>query len=420
MMAGDRLAAPGLTSGMRLDNGHVLGAVAVVAPAVGVFAPLALAPLLAVAAVAAVAVARLRGDSWSAFPGACAVLLGVTVLWSLISLLWAPEPRFAAAKLGELALLFAAGVVVLGVAMSLDRAQRRRVERLLIIGFALALALLCIELVAGYPIRYLERTDWPGVQHLKSSFDRGATVLAVLVWPAARALWRRSNLAAVGLWIATAALVTSLSSATAKLALLLGIAVFVAGRATPRATAAILGGVLAVAIVVSPLLAARIPSLDILDLNWPFNTTAGTTGKSAIMSGKHRLLIWRFTADRIAEKPLFGWGFNASRWLPGGNAIVMDQENALPLHPHNVALQWWVELGLPGALLAATLALLAAGAIRRIDDPHGAASGAALLTSAATIAALSFGTWQSWWIAALALAAAFHTATVRCETTPAA
>ena len=32
----------------------------------------------------------------------------------------------------------------------------------------------------------------------------------------------------------------------------------------------------------------------------------------------HRLLIWDFTLNRIAERPLFGWGLDTSRAIPGG------------------------------------------------------------------------------------------------------
>ena len=401
---------------MRLDNGHVLGATALIAPAIGVFAPLALAPLAVIAALAAVAVARLRDGAWPSVPRALAVLLAAVIVWSAVSIAWAPSPRLAAAKLGELALLFAAFLVVIGIGMALERMQRVRVERLLVIGCVLAIALLFIELVAGYPIRHLERAEWTAEPYLWRSFDRGSAVLAILVWPAARALWRRSGIAAIALWLATAALVVTLSSATAKLAFAAGLVAFLIARVAPRATAAALATILAIAIVAAPLLAARIPSADVLAQHWPFNAVVDAPGKSSIQSGMHRLLIWRFTAGHVAEKPLTGWGFNASRWLPGGEAMVTGLENAMPLHPHNMALQWWVELGLPGALLGAATAVLALRAIRRVRERLSAATGAGLAGAAATVAFMSFGAWQSWWLATLALAAAFYAATARGDT----
>ena len=64
----------------------------------------------------------------------------------------------------------------------------------------------------------------------------------------------------------------------------------------------------------------------------------------------HRLLVWGFTADRIEERPVLGWGLNASRAVPGGAKSLDVSEPALPLHPHNAALQWRLELGILGVL----------------------------------------------------------------------
>jgi O-antigen ligase len=81
----------------------------------------------------------------------------------------------------------------------------------------------------------------------------------------------------------------------------------------------------------------------------------------------------------------------------------MPNIQVLPLHPHNGALQVWLELGGIGALIAAALAWSLGGAAARSRCPP-AAAGA--LASAAVTAMLSFGAWQAWWIAAMLLAAA--------------
>ena len=39
-------------------------------------------------------------------------------------------------------------------------------------------------------------------------------------------------------------------------------------------------------------------------------------------SAGHRLEIWHFAGQRIAERPLLGWGLDASRAIPGGNALI--------------------------------------------------------------------------------------------------
>src|SRR5207302_8324015 len=73
------------------------------------------------------------------------------------------------------------------------------------------------------------------------------------------------------------------------------------------------------------------------------------------VSAGHRLLIWSFTGEHIAERPLLGWGLDSSRAIPGGNSEIRPGQNWLSLHPHDAALQVWLELGMPGAVLVALL-----------------------------------------------------------------
>jgi O-antigen ligase len=128
-------------------------------------------------------------------------------------------------------------------------------------------------------------------------------------------------------------------------------------------------------------------------------------------STHHRLVIWRFTAERIAERPFLGWGFDGSRSVPGGDEDLGVGETALPLHPHNAALQWWLELGLPGAAIgAAFLLALVRAIVRDLPDRPSAAAALGLLVSGTVVANVSYGIWQGWWLAALALSAALMVA----------
>ena len=78
----------------------------------------------------------------------------------------------------------------------------------------------------------------------------------------------------------------------------------------------------------------------------------------------------------------------------------------MPLHPHNGALQVWLELGAVGALVAALLAMVTASRLAAPSlEPVVRAGGLAVLIAAAVELSLSYGMWQSWWIAVLWLAA---------------
>ncbi len=134
------------------------------------------------------------------------------------------------------------------------------------------------------------------------------------------------------------------------------------------------------------------------------------------VSVTHRLKIWRFVADVIAERPLAGWGLNASRELPGGNVEIAPGANRLPLHPHNAFLQVWVELGAIGVALGAALGITALWAAMTLRPPAAGdarcarASALALIASGSLVAGVAYGIWQGWWMAALWLAAGFMAA----------
>ncbi len=123
-------------------------------------------------------------------------------------------------------------------------------------------------------------------------------------------------------------------------------------------------------------------------------------------SVQSRIAIWEFTAERIAEKPLLGWGFDASRTFTETIPINGVMHGAIPLHPHNMPLQIWLELGAVGAALTALLFLAAAWSWARVPRSRGAGFAAAGAIGAAYVyAAVSFGAWQEWWIATLFVAA---------------
>ena len=158
------------------------------------------------------------------------------------------------------------------------------------------------------------------------------------------------------------------------------------------------------AILAPPLIPAIAPVLD--------PGTIRANAKTNNASFLHRLDIWKFTLQKIEERPFQGWGFNASRSIPGGNeryqlkirsGRIIGQGDRLPLHPHNGALQVWLELGLPGALGFAALFALATLRTVRQTDQAGAAAALAAIATAAPIWFLSFGIWQTWWLSVLVL-----------------
>jgi O-antigen ligase len=117
--------------------------------------------------------------------------------------------------------------------------------------------------------------------------------------------------------------------------------------------------------------------------------------KKVETSWSERVGYWSHAIDWIGDHRLRGWGLDASRMFAPG----------IQLHPHDAALQVWLELGLIGAVTVGVFwAALFFRLSRRTPD---LATMAGVVSAVAymVFAAVSFGVWQEWWLALGALAA---------------
>ena len=388
--------------------GTILALAAIVAPPVAVLTPLAVAPLLALLAAALLASDGRRCLVAVRSFAPLAALLALLSVWGALSALWSPIPDHSLFEAGRFLLIGAGGLFVLGVGASLSATETERLRRAAVIGVAMAVILLQFELRTGGPLlRVLHRIPIDEDVPI-SRYDRGVTFLLLAAWPAAAALAARGRTVPVllGALIVGATIFEFISRAS-MLAGGIGLAAMLVGWRLPRLVAALMVGAALVMAVVFPLIA-------------PSGSTIEQVRRGAPMlqeSAIHRLIIWRFTAERIAERPVLGWGMDAARAIPGGEAHASDIMpevkltgivTMLPLHPHDAALQWRLELGLPGALLCLAILGLVLWRVAGSPDMPSLQRALALGCAAAvlTIAMLSFGAWQAWWLSSIWLTAA--------------
>ncbi len=396
-------------SGRRFSAGTVLVTAAMALPLVAVEAPLGVAPLLM-----AVALALLAADAKGVYAGfqqllPLAGLLAALAAWATASVLWSILPQHSLFEGLRFLAISAEGLIVLSAAGSLSAEQAKRLGFAAASGVALAMLLLAIEGASDGGLSRLLYRIPPDIPVLFTRYDRGMTVMVLALWPALAGSrmrgWRGAFLA-----LAVTAAAWIMPSQAAEVALAAGLAAFALAYYMPRVTAAALAaGIIALAVY--------------LPVATPSDQTVIALRHEAPwikFSGIHRLLIWRFAADRIAERPLLGWGMDASRELPGGHtdfsktlpeAGITIAAQAMPLHPHNAILQCQVELGLPGTLLGLAIVLWGlwrAGFKAQLERGTRAAA-LAWSASALVVALLSFGIWQAWWLSCLWLTSAFIT-----------
>lgn len=373
-----------------------MGLIGVLTPIFTLYLPLSLAVILPVGAVLLLVCRFVTGFPKLDLDPLPLFTVGGLLSVVALSALWSYAPGYSLDRLPRTSLAILAGIIFITAVKGLDDRTTRIFFRFFLAGMAVALICILIEkLSGGILLRYSITGD--SLSYFVNQFNRPLSILSVLIWPAAVLLARRHwalAIAAVGIY--TAFLPFFVSSA-AIAAVAVGAVIFAAVYILPKTAPIIVGLTLAAAVLAAPTIDQYLPPPKKLfeSLNLPRSTY-------------HRLLVWEFTTQRIEERPVLGWGFNTSRAIPGGTENLDVSEMALPLHPHNAALQWRLELGILGALFGAALLLVSTEMARRYAAGRVARAGAvATIVSTSAIAMISFGAWQTWWVSAMFLIAGF-------------
>jgi exopolysaccharide production protein ExoQ len=332
-------------------------------------------------------------------------LAGAFVLLGLASSAWAIDPGGAAATAARIALVAASLALLLDAALRQPTGARQRLEAWLVGGSVLGIAIIAV-LVATSGVLDVWFSDTLVSGHELDRLNRTSAVVAILVWPVALAVARRHGRTAAGLCLVLATLaMVALAPSTPLIAFLAGAGAFLVALVSQHMARTLVALAIAISILAVPFLDRLVPVLNefmLAHIEWP-------------NSEIHRFMIWDFAARRIFEKPIFGWGLDAARVIPGGKdevVLFVSREGTtvagpqLPLHTHNALIQIWLETGIVGALIVvAILAAVLRALPRSGPDRAGPACAIATMTSGFAIAQLSFGIWQGWWMATLGLMA---------------
>jgi O-antigen ligase len=368
-------------------NGWVLAGVFGFAPLLGWLGPLGFAPIAALGGLL-----TLRGLRMAEADRSAAIAVLVLVAWAVGSMAWSPfEPKsFESATAVKLVAQAAFYWALFRAAAKASAGSRTAALRVLAWGMGALGLVLAVEAATGAALYRAIRnaTNDPIRPDLAMrNVAQGAFVLAVLTPAAAvaavrlRAPWLAVPMAA-GIIAASLAFGADAPLIALGASLAAGLAVYGWPIVAPR----IFAGLAATFFLGAPVLVwgAR-------KLGWYSQLEA-----SVPLSWAQRMGYWRHASDWISDHPLRGWGLDASRMFAPG----------IKLHPHDAALQIWLELGLIGAMSAAVFwaVILAGLSAREKDIGRGAAVGT--VAAYLTFSAVSFGVWQEWWLALGGVAAA--------------
>ncbi len=318
------------------------------------------------------------------------------VAWCAIASSWSFQVVDGLILAARIAFLFAAGFLLYVGALSLDDTARERICRWLLVGLALTLLVAAVEVALGFPL-FTTIKGWGDDKRAEiSMLNRGATAVAIFVWPATAALWQRGwDYKALALPAVAGVILSFLASATAIVGFVAGAVVFGVALLHHRAARLLLVLLTVFALFGSPVAAKLLYEFDWHNAEW---TSA---------SFRHRVEIWNFNVDLIKDKPVRGWGFDSARDI--GKQRLTSPETGrsyMPLHPHNGGIQVLLELGLVGALIVFTLLLILITRLDTLRSPPARAGGQAAFAAAVVVASAAFGLWQNQWLATMIGAAA--------------
>ena len=337
------------------------------------------------------------------------------LLVGLASSLWSLEMALSLGLALKLIVLAAIGCVAMAAVTELPSGTSDILKQAIHLGVVLAGALLLFEAAtSGWVYRTTRGYAWEqvifeptGGINLDTPIKSGITVMSIFVW-CLFVNTRRGMLLGVTVFALVLVLAWMFSATASLVALSLGLVVALMARLAFRPVLIFTAITFFLALMASPFV-AHVALRDVTP-----STVNAQVGDSALpLSGMNRMITWRFTSEKIMEKPLLGWGLRTSRILPGGGEkynIVRIRENGsrqvmsrdffIPLHPHNQFLQIWLELGALGAI---AFALVGAIFILRIGRlPMQKSRSEWMIGAIVTLIVygqISFGAWQNWWIA---------------------
>ena len=272
---------------------------------------------------------------------------------------------------------------------------RRRDMLLLAAGLALAAGLILFENYSGEALHRLV-----GARAMDIEEKRSALFIGALLWPALAVFAAKTRYGPAAALFGAAVLAAAAGhSGAALFGLGAGGVVYGLALIGPRFTLGLTALCAAAALLSAPWQGAGLARV----------MTPNMEAVLAQVHAAHRIAIWSEFGRRIWEEPLRGRGFNTSQSLYRAAVAQTDaQADRLieKIHPHNIYIQIWTELGALGVAFAG---LFGAALYRAmLSLPRSALAPRLALTAyVAAVGLVSHSLWQPWWLAAIAASCIF-------------
>lgn len=366
-------------------------------PIIGAIFPRALAFAPGVFGVIGLITARIVFQEWPRFDKNLFIIFTGLLGFCALSSAWSLNPSESLERVIKLAPICLIGYGLLITTRFYAEKSRQTGFVILPITLGIALGANLFELTFDGPIHHIVRgTEYGAAEFNASVLNRSivTSVLPVFLAMACLQMFfkdnekHQSSSIAVLIFLTLAVLFLT-DSQSAQLAFIVGLITYLIFPARQRIAWYGLSGIIIALILSAPWLAQYMfkmvaPGIDQVD--WMMMGYA-----------PHRMEIWDFVSRYALESPLYGHGIEATKLVESFDTAQLYQRGSDVLHPHNFAIQIWIEFGAIGAIGFCALIYTTMNALKNLP-PLVARAGLASFMATLSVAATGYGLWQSWWI----------------------
>ena len=357
-------------------------------PILGVAAPRALSFFPALIAVTGYVSYRLMAGRWPEVKTPLWLWLAGIIALMGLGYFWALDPEAVISRTLKTAPILLGGVLLVGFARAQDEVFKAGFRRYFPWAVLIAGALCLIELYTAAPLYQAMRGTFDqGLDNL-SGLNRGVVFLSLCGVTGLSLLQKNNPLTYVLIAVFTAIFYKT-ESQSAQLSFLVGLSFYFLFPLHKKFAWTGLAALLSATILSAPWLAQFL-----------FGKLAGSAENIGWLQRSYaaqRLEIWDFISRRALERPWLGHGVEATRTITDFDTARIYYPMSEVLHPHNFALQVWIESGLLGAVFLCAF-LLYLLRVYYQSGPSVARVSLPVLMACLSAAATGYGLWQGWWL----------------------
>jgi len=315
-----------------------------------------------------------------------------------MSILWAIDTGEALERTGKLALVLLPGCLLFSVANSLPAALTRQYLWIIAVVAVLGSIIIAIDMFLDFPLHRLTRGIAADGKVSGAVANRSAIVMLLTMMPSAFFVYSRlrqdnKNRVFLCVFLYIALFVPMLvitDSQTAQTGIIVAMLFFAVFPYKQRWTWLGLKIVIIAALIGTPWLTG-----------WMYDNIAEHLDKGWLVTQAsilQRMEIWDFVSRYALQSPLYGFGIEAAKAVESFDTTMQFWRSDHVLHPHNFAVQLWIEFGVIGAICASALFFY----IIHVIQKHVPQTTVRFILPTFMVwlstAALGYGMWQGWWL----------------------